>query len=194
MKPPKSEPYQRSRHRATLQAWVVAATAVAAVGLPAKAVTSQRENTYQQTLNNDQHPMQDAQSVASYWFDALLAGDTQAAMSHMRLPATQENQQAVQTDLDVLSDMLMDQDVRIEAVAHRQAGHWALSAWRMDAPGYSLAPVIEPITLYHPAADGLIDTPMDWQVVPQGMNADPALAPLYNADHGELMQWAQTLV
>jgi len=194
MKPPKNEPYQRSRHRAALQAWVMAATAVAAIGMPSAAAASHRDDTLAQTHRNDQSPLQDAKSVASYWIDALLAADTDDAMSLMRLPAVAEHLQAVHADLDVMSDLLAQEGVKAEPVAHRQAGHWAVSAWEMNIPDVSLAPVVEPITLYHPAADGLIDTPMEWQIVPQGFNTDPALAPLYNADHAALMKWSQTLV
>lgn len=194
MKYPKTEPYRRSRHRAALHAWVVAATAVAAIGIPASATAEQRDSTLQHVHNNDQPPTQDAQSVASFWIDAMQAGDIDAAMSLMRLPASSSNQQAVQTDLNILSDMLAHQNVRAQPVAHRYAGHWALSAWALDAPEVSMAPVIEPITLYNPSSDGLYDSVADWQVVPQGVAEDVAIKPLYNADHEALQAWAQTLL
>lgn len=194
MMPPKTEPYQRSRHRATLQAWVVAATAVAAIGLPNTAGATTRDNTYQQMHDNSQASSQDAQQVASYWIDALLAADTDAAISMMRLPGAAEHQQTVQADLDVISDLLAQEGVHAEPVAHRQAGHWAMSAWEMNIPDVSLAPVIEPITLYNPSSDGLFEGSAEWQVVPQGVAEDAALKPLYNADHEALQAWVQTLL
>lgn len=194
MKLPKTEPYQRSRHRATLQAWVVAATAVAAIGLPQVSRAEARDNTSQQALDNSQDAMHDAQQVAQYWIDALLAADTDDAMSLMRLPAMEANQKKVHNDLAVLSDLLAQEGVYVEPVAHRQSGHWAMSAWEMNVPDVSLAPVLEPITLYNPSADGLFDASTDWQVVPQGVAQDPALKPLYNADHATLEQWFETLL
>lgn len=194
MMPPKTEPYQRSRHRATLQAWVVAATAVAAIGLPSTANASTRDNTQQHVQDHGQsHPL-DVQQVASQWIDALMAADTTTALSMMRLPAAADHQRSVQTDLDVMSDLLAQQGVHAEPVAHRQAGHWALSAWEMNIPDTTLAPVIEPITLYNPSSDGLFEGSADWQVVPQGVGEDAALKPLYNADHQALQAWAQTLL
>ena len=194
MKFPKSEPYQRSRHRATLQAWVVAATAVAAIGLPQVASASARDNTSQQTHDNSQDTMREAQQVAADWIDALLAADTDDAMSLMRLPADPVHQQKVQSDLNIMTDLLAQQGVVAEPVAHRQRGHWALSAWEMNVPDVSLAPVLEPVMLYNPSADGMFDASADWQVVPQGVAHDPALKPLYNADHAALGQWFETLL
>ena len=193
MKPPKNEPYRRSRHRAALHAWVVAATAVASIGMPASVAASDRDNT-QQVLTNDQSVTHDAQSIASYWIEALQAGDTDAAMSLMRLPSSADHQQTVQTDLEVMTDLLAQQGVRAEPVAHRHAGHWALSAWRLDAPDFSLAPVLEPITLYNPSSDGLFDNAADWQVVPQCVTEDAAIMPLLNADHDALHAWYETLL
>lgn len=194
MKLPKTEPYQRSRHRATLQAWVVAATAVAAIGLPQVSSATARDNASQQTQDNSPDTMHDAQQAAAFWIDALLAADTDDAMSMMRLPASQANHKKVHNDLAVLSDLLAQEGVHVEPVAHQQRGHWALSAWEMNVPDVSLAPVLEPITLYDPSADGLFDASTDWQVVPQGVTQDPALKPLYNADHAALEQWFETLL
>ncbi|MEM6258228.1 MAG: hypothetical protein AAGI37_07935 [Planctomycetota bacterium] len=193
MKFPKSEPYQRSRQRSALHALVFAATAVAAIGLPANAATPQRENT-QQTDSDASLSSGDALAVASYWIDALYAGDTPAAMSMMHLPGRPDYQRAVQADLDVLSDLLHQQGVRAEPVAHRQAGHWALSAWQLDQPDVSLAPVLEPVTLYNPTADGLFESSADWQVMPQGIDDDAAFKPLYNTDYRALQAWYQTLL
>lgn len=194
MMPPKTEPYQRSRHRATLQAWVVAATAVAAIGLPNSAGAMSRDNTQQHVRDHDQAPSHDPQQVASFWIDALLQADTDAALSMMRLPGDAKHQHTVQTDLDLMSDLLVQPGVVAEPVAHRQAGHWAMSAWEMNIPDVSLAPVVEPITLYNPSSDGLFEGAADWQVVPQGVEQDAALKPLYNADHEALQAWAQTLL
>ena len=194
MKFPKSEPYQRSRHRAALHAWVVAATTVASIGMAANAGAILRDNTQELTQRDDQSPAQDALRVATYWINALQVGDADTALSMMRLPSTPEHQQAVQTDLSLLSEMLGQQGVRVEPVEHRRAGHWALSAWRMDQPDMSLAPVIEPVTLYHPSSDGLFESSADWQVVPQGAEDDPAFKPLYNADYDALQGWYQALL
>ena len=194
MKPPKNEPYQRSRHRAALHAWVVAATTVASIGMPSAAIALDDNNTQALTQRTDQTPSQAANLVASYWIDALQVGDTQAAMALMRLPSNAEHLQAVQTDLDVMADLLSDEGVRVEPVAHRHAGHWALSAWSLDRPDVSLSPVIEPIALYHPAMDGLFESASDWQVMPQDVAEDAALKPLYNADYNALQAWFQTLL
>jgi hypothetical protein len=192
MKYPKSEPYQRSRHRATLQSWVLAATAVAAIGLPAAAATTLRDDD-QQVQRNDQAASLDPQDVAAHWIAALYQADTALALDMMRLPARADDQRAVQSDLDVLVDLLSDDSVHAEPIAHRRQGHWAMSAWQLDQPATSLAPVIEPIALYHPSADGLVDTSDQWQVVPQAMADDPALQPLYNADYEALREWAELL-
>lgn len=194
MKPPKNEPYQRSRHRAALQAWVFAATAVAAIGLPQVSSAAARERASEQAQDNSHDAMQEAQQVAAFWIDSLLAADTDDALSLMRLPATSENQKRVKDDLAVLSDLLTQEGVRVEPVASHQCGHWALSAWEMDLPEVSLTPVVEPITLYNPSADGMFDASTDWQVVPHGVTQDPALKPLYNADHAALQAWFETLL
>jgi len=194
MKPHKTEPYQRSRHRAALHAWVVAATAVASIGLPSAALELQRDNTQQMSHRNDQAPAQDAQRVASFWIDALQSADIDAALSMMCLPSASQHQQAVYTDLDILSEWLATQDVRVEPVAHRRAGHWAMSAWSLEALDVAQAPVVEPIALYNPSADGLFDRTAEWRVVPQGIDDDPAIKPLYNADYDALQAWAETLL
>lgn len=194
MKPPKTEPYQRCRHRAALHAWVVAATTVASIGMSASAGPLENDRTHALTQQDDQTQTQDASTVATYWIEALLAEDVQAALSMMRLPAMPQHQRVVQTDLAVLADLLAQQHVRVEPVAHRRAGHWALSAWRMDQPDISLAPVIEPVTLYNPSSDGLFDHSHQWQVVPPGVEGDPALMPLYNADYDALQAWYKTLL
>lgn len=194
MKPPKTEPYQRSRHRAALHAWVVAATTVASIGMSANASPLDIDRTHALTQQDDQAQTQDACTVATYWIEALLAEDIHAALSMMRLPATPQHQHAAQTDLVVLADLLAQQQVRVEPIAHRRAGHWALSAWRMDQPDISLAPVIESVTLYNPSSDGLFDHSHQWQVVPQGVEGDPALMPLYNADYDALQDWYKTLL
>jgi hypothetical protein len=193
MKPPKNEPYQRSRHRAALHAWVVAATTVASIGMSANASLLDRGNTQALTQQDDQALSHDASTVAGYWIEALQTADVEAALSMMRLPSTAQHQQAVQTDLAVMTDLLAQQGVRVEPMAHRRAGHWALSAWRMDQPEISMAPVIEPVTLYNPSSDGLIDHSAQWQVVPQGIEDDPAMMPLYNADYEALQDWFKTL-
>lgn len=194
MKPPKNEPYQRSRHRAALHAWVVAATTVASIGMSSAAFALEDDTKHELMQRDAQSPAQDAQRVASHWIEALQLGDMQAAMSMIRLPGSEQHQQAVQTDLDVLADLLAQQDVRIEPVAHRHVGHWAMSAWAMDLPEVSIAPVIEPIALYHPASDALFESSANWQVMPQNLTDDPALTPLYNADYDELQAWFQTLL
>ena len=104
------------------------------------------------------------------------------------------NQQAVQEELDVMTDLLAQEGVAAAPIAHRRKGHWALSAWELNSPGLSLAPVIEPIALYHPAADGLFDAQAQWQVVPHELDCDPALKPLYNADYQTLQDWYHTLL
>ena len=194
MKPPKNEPYQRSRHRAALHAWVVAATTVASIGMSANAGIVKQDSTQQLAHRDDQSPSQDANRVASYWIDALQAGDADTALSMMRLPSLPVQQSSVHNDLAVLSDLLIQDGVRVEPVDHRRAGHWALSAWQMNVPDVSMAPVVEPITLYHPSADGLIESSADWQVMPQGITDDPALKPLYNADYEALQGWFETLL
>ena len=193
MNPPKSQPYQRSRHRAALHAWVVAATTVASIGMSASASALAGDSAHALTQQDDQALSHDASTVAGYWIDALQSADVQAALSMMRLPAAQKHQEAVQTDLAVMADLLTQQGVRVEPVAHRRAGHWALSAWRMDQPEISTAPVIEPVTLYNPSTDGLFDHSAHWQVVPQGVEEDPALMPLYNADYNLLQDWYKAL-
>lgn len=196
MKSPQNEPYQRSRHRAALHAWVVAATAVASIGMPSTALAwndeAQRITT---SVNDTQTPAQAAQRVAKHWLDALKRGDIASALRLMRLPRDAGNERDVADEAAALSDWLRESDAAIEPVAAQQAGHWALTLWQLGD-----ASLIEPVTLYHPASDGLdtrlladIDT-ADWQVVPQGLEDDPALAPLYNADHVALMEWYQTTV
>lgn len=193
MKRSKTEPYQRSRHRAALQAWVVAATAVAAIGLPQATSATGRADVDRQMCGKDRDAMDDAQQVASFWINALLAADTEEAMALMRLPATVTNQNAVQNDLALLSDLVGQDGVYVEPVASQQRGHWAFSVWEMNVPDVSLTPVVEPIALYNPSADGMFDTSTDWQVVPQGVEHDPALKPLYNADHAALESWVAGL-
>ncbi|MEO0474770.1 MAG: hypothetical protein AAF085_02195 [Planctomycetota bacterium] len=194
MKFPKSEPYQRSRHRAALHAWVVAATTVASIGMAANASTPTRDNIHPLTQSDDQSSALNAIQVATYWIEALQAGDADAALSMMRLPSEAEHQHSVNNDLAVLSDLLTQQGVRVEPVEHRRAGHWALSALQMNAPNVSLAPVIEPVTLYHPSSDGLFESSAGWQVVPQGVEQDPAFKPLCNADYDALQAWYQALL
>lgn len=194
MKSPKNEPYQRSRHRAALQAWVVAATAVAAIGLPQVSSPAARERASQPAQDNSHDAMHGAQQVAAFWIDSLLAADSDDALSLMRLPVTSENQKQVKDDLAHLSDLLAQEGVRVEPVAHHQCGHWALSAWEMIVPDVSLAPVVEPITLYNASVDGMFDACTDWQVVPPGVSQDPALKPLYNADYAALQAWFETLL
>ena len=194
MKFPKSEPYQRSRHRATLQTWVVAATAVAAIGLPQVSSAAERGQSHHQVQDGRDNASQDAKHVAAMWIDALLAADSDDAISLMRLPADPANQSKVQNDLDIMTDLLAQEGVVVEPVAHRQRGHWALSAWAMNVPDVSMVSVLEPVTLYNPSADGLFDSSSDWQVVPQGVAQDSALKPLYNADCVELEQWFETLL
>lgn len=193
--PQKLEPYQRSRHRATLQAWVMAATAVASVGMPAAALVRSDEDQKALTCQSDLTPSQSAQRVAIDWIEALRVGDHERALTSMRLPREAGLERAVMTELDTLSELIAMPGVSLQPVAHRHAGHWALSAWRVDAPDPS-SPVIdllEPIALYNPASDDLFDVSMQWQVVPQGFADDAALAPLYNADYDALIDWYQTL-
>lgn len=194
MKPPKNEPYQRSRHRAALHAWVVAATAVASIGMPTVALAVPRDNTEQVVNPQDQAHAMDAQQVASCWIDALQSADIDAALSMMRLPGASQHQDAVQADLDVLAELFATQDVRVEPIANRRAGHWAMSAWSLEAIDIAQAPLIEPIALYNPAADGLFDQATEWHVVPQGIVDDPAITPLYNADYDALQGWAKSLL
>lgn len=190
MKVPQTEPYQRSRHRAALQAWVVAATAVASIGMPSAAFALQRENESQQvSIESDEDtPAKAAKRTAASWLALLKKGDVGAALNAMRLPREGHNEQDVIDEVSALSDWLREADAPIEPVAVQQAGHWALSAWRLGDDA-----LIEPITLYHPASDGLDTSAGDWQVVPQHMETDPALAPLFNTDHDALMDWYQTL-
>ena len=193
MKPPKSEPYQRSVHRAALHAWVVAATTVASIGMASAAIALE-DNTQALMQRDDHSPSQDAQRVALHYLEALQLGDRQAAMSMMRLPSLDQHQQTVQADVDVLADLLANEQVRIDHLANRRAGHWALAAWALDMPDVSLAPVIEPIALYNPAGDAMFDSSADWQVMPQAVVDDPALQPLYNADYDTLQEWFKTLL
>lgn len=190
MKVPQNPPYQRSRHRAALQAWVVAATAVASIGMPAAAVALPSDTDRQQAVTQQDAvtPAQAAQRAASDWLAALRRGDVGAAWRAMRLPRGADNERHAMDEANALADWLHEAGHTPEPVASRQAGHWAVSVWRLGG-----AALIEPITLYHPASDGLAGDPGDWQVVPQGMADDPALAPLYNADHAELMRWYAAL-
>lgn len=193
--PQKLEPYQRSRHRATLHAWVVAATAVASVGMPAAAGV-RGEDEPRAVYESDITPSQAAHRVAADWLESLSAGDHDKALAAMRLPRDAQHERAVLTELDTLSTLIAMDDVWIRPVAHRHAGHWALSAWRLQTPdddASSPAVLLEPITLYNPAADALIEAPLRWEVVPQGFSDDAALAPLYNADHDALIDWYHTL-
>lgn len=196
--PQKLEPYQRSRQRAALHAWVVAATAVASIGMPMSAVALGHPQTHPSMQASDQTPSQAAERVAADWLEALRTGDRHAALSSMRLPALGEHERAVLDEMGAMSDWLSQGGIEIEPVAHRHSGHWALSAWRLDAPAEGLSDgeggMIEPITLYNPAGDALTEVATHWEVVPQGFEDDPALAPLYNADHAELVTWYETLV
>lgn len=195
MKPPKNEPYQRSRHRATLHAWVVAATSIAAIGLPAAAMTPQRDNTELVSRGQDATETRDAREVAAQWIDALQSADLDAAWSMMQPPSLPTHQASVLTDLDVLAELLAQEDVRVEPIAHRRAGHWAMSAWSVESLSIAQAPLIEPIALYNPAADDLIDSSVgSWHIVAQSSQADPALKPLYNADYDALQAWVRTLL
>lgn len=194
--PQKLQPYQRSRHRAALQAWVVAATAVASVGMPAKAL-SQRDDEQAAAVHQRDHSasVQAAQHVAGAWLDAVRSRDRAEVLASMRLPREAEHERAVLDEVAALSDWLSHSDAEIEHVASRQAGHWALSAWRLDGADGPRddTGLIEPITLYNPAADGLSDSTLRWEVVPQGFAQDPALGPLYNDDHDALMHWYESL-
>jgi len=194
MKPLKLEPYHRSRHRAALHAWVVAATAVASIGMPSAALAMDFDETRQTAAHDDLTPSQAAHRVATDWLLALSSGDIESAMQLMALPKAHAGERAVGQQAEALSDWLSHSGAKPTPVAHRHAGHWALSAWRLDAGDNSVGCLLEPITLYHAASDGLFDHADDWRIVPQGYATDPALAPLYNADHTELMQWYQTLV
>lgn len=192
MKTPRTEPYRRSPHRAALQAWVVAATAVASIGMPAAAATS-RETTNEIAVDRDVlAPAELAERTASDWLHLLELGEIDRAMLSMRLPREAVYEKDVLDELTALSDWLAQTRPTLEPIASRHAGHWALSAWRLGEDT-----LIEPITLYHPATDGLAigsGTDLgDWQIVSQGLEADPALAPLYNADYAELMNWYETL-
>lgn len=194
MKTPQNEPYQRSRHRAALHAWVVAATAVASIGMPAAAAALSRDAPQVTAGIQEQTPAQAAQNVAKHWLSALGRGDVASALASMRLPRQANHERDAFDEAAALSDWLRESGAEIEPVAAQQAGHWALTTWRLGEDA-----LIEPITLYHPAADGLLLTDHslidagDWQVVPQGMQDDPALAPLYNTDHAALMQWYEAL-
>lgn len=193
MKAPQNEPYQRSRHRAALHAWVVAATAVASIGMPSVATALNPETRSMTASANDQAPAQAAQQAARHWLDALRRGDVGSALSAMRLPRHASNERDAIDEAAALADWLHETGTDIQPVDARQAGHWALTTWRLGEDTF-----IEPITLYHPAADGLQafgdgltgpEATGDWQVVPQGMADDPAFAPLYNADHASLVRW-----
>lgn len=196
MKSPQNEPYQRSRHRAALHAWVVAATTVASIGMPSVALARGNDEQRMTAQAADTHtPAQAAQRVAKHWLEMLKRGDVASALHVMRLPRESDNEKDVVDEAAALSDWLRESDAAIEPLAAQQAGHWALTAWRLGD-----ASLIEPITLYHPASDefelgiGGSISAADWQVVPQGMQDDPALAPLYNADHASLMDWYQKTV
>ena len=193
--PQKLEPYQRSRQRATLQAWVMAATAVASVGMPAAALVRNDEDPQAITFQNDLTPSQLAHRVAVDWLEALRVGDHDRALASMRLPGEAGQDRAVLTELDTLSELIALPGVSIQPVAHRHAGHWALSAWRLSSADTAsqAAGLLEPIALYNPASDDLFASSMQWEVVPQGFSDDPALAPLYNADYDALIDWYQTL-
>lgn len=188
MRPPKSEPYQRSRHRAALHAWVVAATAVASIGMPSLAAARNDQLVGHQATSDELAPTQTAEQAARAWFDALQKGDSNAALSSMTLPGAPGNERAVRERVRAMSDWLNESGTAVEPVAHNQAGHWALSAWRLGEDV-----LLEPVTLYDPTADGLFLADASWQVVPQGFANDSALKPLYNADHESLMQWFETL-
>lgn len=195
MKYPKSEPYQRSRHRAALHAWVVAATAVASIGMPAAVKAMGRDTEQVTTDRGVLHPAEAAQRVAEAWWDALRRADVSDARSMMRLPGDDAAELDALDEVAALSDWLIESGVPVELVANEQSGHWALSAWRLGDD-----PLLEPVTLYHPSADGLsvgiadslVGDTSGWQVVPQGIK-DPALSPLYNADYTELEGWFEKL-
>lgn len=191
MKPLKLEPYQRSRQRAALHAWVVAATTVASIGMPSSALALDQRSDSPALMQGDVTPSQAANRVAADWFAALAQGDGDAAFSSMLLPRDAQGERDVIEELQALSDWLGEEGVVAQPVAHRRAGHWALSAWRLDATTAAPndAAFIEPITLYNPTSDGLSGSAVDWQVVMPGYEDDAALAPLYNADHAELMDW-----
>ncbi|MFN3167918.1 MAG: hypothetical protein ACE37H_12740 [Phycisphaeraceae bacterium] len=194
--PQKLEPYQRSRHRARLHAWVVAATAVASIGVPALAGARGEDDRQANVYEDQSTPSQAAHRVAADWLAALGRGDHDQAIAAMRLPREPQHERVVLAELDTLATLIALDGVSIQPVAHRHAGHWALSAWRIDTndgDAASTADLLEPITLYNPAADGLIEAPLQWEVVPQGLRDDAALAPLYNADHDELIDWYHTL-
>ena len=199
MKPPKSEPYQRPRHRAALHAWVVAATAVAAVGMPSSAVALNSRNESTVSQHDGRTPAQAARHAAGAWLDALRRGEMRAALGAMRLPALAEHERDAVDEAAALSDYLRGSGAVFEPVAERSAGHWALSAWRLDTPhdvaGGAPAGtgLIEPIMLYNPVGEDLIEAHAQWEIVPQGFADDPALAPLINADHDELAAWGREL-
>ena len=196
MKPPKSEPYQRSRHRAALHAWVVAATAVAAVGMPSAAVALNGRNESAVSQYDSRTPAQAAKHAAGVWLDALRRGDLRGALGVMRLPGLPEHERDAVDEAAALSDYLRGSSTVFEPVAERSLGHWAMSAWRLGTPGAAAGSddgLIEPIMLYNPVGEDLIEAHAQWEVVPQGFADDPALAPLINADHDELATWGRGL-
>eukprot|EP00752_Nemacystus_decipiens_P016623 g14863.t1 len=97
------DPERRARfEQRQKQAWVVAATAVAAIGLPQVASATERGQAPQQVQDDRNNTRLEAQQVAAQWIDALLSADMDDAMSLMRLPAMQKHQDRVLNDLEVI--------------------------------------------------------------------------------------------
>lgn len=192
MKTPRTEPYKRSRQRAAFQAMVVAATAVASIGMPAAASTNRELHHAVDAASDTDSPTKAAERVAADWLAMLSAGELDRALASMRLPGEKQNEADAIDQAVALSDWLGETRPNVEPFASRSAGHWAVSAWRLGDEH-----LIEPITLYHPAPDGLWSEAHpavgDWQVVPQGFESDPALAPLVNADYQSLNEWYRTM-
>jgi len=200
--------YQRSVQRAGLHAWVVAATAVAAIGMPGAAVAVEESGMWGTpwSVVEGSDPMaldltgaQLAGRSAGRWLADVQQGRVDAALEHMLLPRAVEAERAVAESLEQWAAVLSESDGRYTLRNQRQAGHWGLTLWGWagdDAwadtrvmPVLPAADGLLPIVLYNPAGDDLTDPASQWSIVPRGHATDPALAPLFNADYHELLAW-----
>lgn len=209
------DPYQRSVQRAGFHAWVVAATAVAAIGMPGAAVAVDEGGAWpgaplKQVDGVDEYladvtGAQLAARSAEAWLGELGLGRVDAALGRMLLPREHIAEQAVHEALSAWAASGQPYEAPYRSVAQRQAGHWALTLWERpdDLPGDELgvAPAMfverdgtMPIALYNPAGDDLNDPASAWWVVPRGYATDAALAPLFNADYHELFAWYDRVV
>ncbi|MEM1355260.1 MAG: hypothetical protein AAGC44_05710 [Planctomycetota bacterium] len=199
------DPYQRSHHRAGLHAWVVAATAVAAIGMPRAAVAVDEAGVWgapwlqvdaEHATHADVTGAQHAGREAGAWLSKLERGQIESALERMLLPREANAERALRSGLMQWSARGFGQPESYQPLTQRQSGHWALCLWERtddratDAEGLvTIRGGTLAIALYNPAGDDPTDPASRWWVVPNGYASDPALAPLFNADYHRLYTW-----